>query len=87
MADIFEKNIVAPSPSVHASRNTFDLSRSYKTGVTSGLIYPFFMQEVLPGDVFTVDTAFVMRMLTPVCPVMDNAYIDYSFFLFLIELL
>lgn len=80
MADIFEKNIVAPSPSVHASRNTFDLSRSYKTGVTSGLIYPFFMQEVLPGDVFTVDTAFVMRMLTPVCPVMDNAYIDYSFF-------
>lgn len=78
--DLYEKGVVDAGSNVNTKRSTFDLSHSYKTGVSSGVLVPFFMEEVLPGDTFSVGTSFVTRMLTPAVPVMDNAYLDYFFF-------
>lgn len=67
-------------PGVNIQRSTFDLTHTHKFTRNSGELIPFFWEEVLPGDTFKVDTKFVRRMLTPVVPVRDNAYIDIFYF-------
>lgn len=67
-------------PGVNIQRSTFDLTHTHKFTRNSGELIPFFWEEVIPGDTFKVDTKFVRRMLTPVVPVRDNAYIDIFYF-------
>lgn len=67
-------------PGVNIQRSTFDLTHTHKFTRNSGELIPFFWEEVLPGDTFKVDTKFVRRMLTPVVPVRDNAYLDIFYF-------
>lgn len=67
-------------PGVNIQRSTFDLSHTHKFTRNSGELIPFFWEEVLPGDTFKVNTRFVRRMLTPIVPVMDNAFIDVFYF-------
>lgn len=62
------------------SRSRFDRSSSYKTTFNVGQLIPFYVDEVLPGDTFTIDTAKVVRMQTLLTPVMDNIYLDTYFF-------
>lgn len=68
-------------PHVDVSRSRFDMSHDYKTTFNAGRLIPIDVKEVLPGDTFSRDISFVIRMSTPIFPVMDNCYIDiYSFF-------
>lgn len=67
-------------PGVNIQRSTFDLSHTHKFTRNSGELIPFFWEEVIAGDTFKVDTRFVARMLTPVVPVMDNAFLDIFYF-------
>lgn len=62
------------------SRSRFDRSASYKTTFNVGDLIPFFVDEVLPGDTFTIDTSKVVRMQTLMTPIMDNIYLDTYFF-------
>lgn len=62
------------------SRSRFDRSSSYKTTFNVGQLIPFYVDEVLPGDTFSVDTSKVVRMQTLLTPVMDNIYLDTYFF-------
>lgn len=62
------------------SRSRFDRSSSYKTTFNTGDLIPFYVDEVLPGDTFTIDTSKVVRMQTLLTPVMDNIYLDTYFF-------
>lgn len=62
------------------SRSTFDRSHSVKTTFNVGDIVPFFVDEVLPGDTFSIDTSKVVRMQTLLTPMMDNIYLDTYFF-------
>lgn len=62
------------------SRSRFDRSCSYKTTFNVGDLVPFYVDEVLPGDTFTVDTSRVVRMQTLLTPMMDNIYLDTYFF-------
>lgn len=62
------------------SRSRFDRSSSYKTTFNVGELIPFYVDEVLPGDTFTIDTSKVVRMQTLLTPVMDNIYLDTYFF-------
>lgn len=62
------------------SRSRFDRSSSYKTTFNAGDLVPFFVDEVLPGDTFSIDTSKVVRMQTLLTPVMDNIYLDTYFF-------
>lgn len=68
------------APQVDIKRSIFDRSFQHKTTGNVGDLIPFFVDEVLPGDTFVVDTAFVARMTTPIKPVMDNAYMDIFYF-------
>lgn len=67
-------------PEVETQRSSFDLSFDHKTTFNTGELVPIYVQEILPGDTFSLDTNFIVRMQTPIKPVMDNAYIDIYFF-------
>lgn len=61
-------------------RSRFDRSHSYKTTFNTGDLIPIFVEEVYPGDTMSMDMASVIRMATPIYPVMDSAYVDTYFF-------
>lgn len=68
-------------PEVHASRTRFKRDQDVKTTLSAGELVPIFIDEVLPGDTFDIDMGGIVRMATPIYPVMDNLYLDiYSFF-------
>jgi hypothetical protein len=67
-------------PHVDISRSRFDRSASLKTSFNVGDVVPFFLDEVLPGDTFSVDTSKVVRMQTLLTPMMDNVYLDTYYF-------
>lgn len=62
------------------SRSKFERSHSVKTSFNVGDIIPFYVDEVLPGDTFQIDTSKVVRLQTPVTPFMDNIYLDTYYF-------
>lgn len=68
------------APEMHTSRTRFNRDQTNLTTFDSGKLIPFFVDEVLPGDTFQVDTSAIIRMTTPKYPVMDDAYIDFYYF-------
>lgn len=70
----------AETPTVGISRSKFDRSFTHKTTFNTGDIIPFFCTDILPGDTVKMNTAQVVRMMTPITPVMDNANLDTYFF-------
>lgn len=70
----------AQIPRAEIKRSTFNRSSSIKTTFNCGDLIPFFVDEVLPGDTFTVDTSKVVRLQTPLTPIMDNIYLDTYYF-------
>lgn len=74
------------APQVNVSRSVFDRSHTVKTTFNEALLVPVFVDEVLPGDTFSLDMTALCRMATPIFPVMDNIYMDSFFFSFLIAL-
>ena len=67
-----------PAPTIQ--RSVFDRSHGRKTTIDSGLLYPIFVDEVLPGDTFNLRAAAFGRLATPLHPFMDNLYISTFFF-------
>lgn len=67
-------------PAAEIQRSTFDRSASYKTSFNAGELIPFYVEEVLPGDTFDVQTAKVVRSQTLLTPLMDNMYLDTYYF-------
>lgn len=67
-------------PETHVSRTRFKRDQNILTTFDAGKLIPFYVDEVLPGDTFSVDTAAIIRMTTPKYPVMDDCYIDFYYF-------
>ena len=67
-------------PETHVSRTRFNRDQNILTTFDSGKLIPFYVDEVLPGDTFSVDTAAIIRMSTPKYPVFDDAFIDFYYF-------
>lgn len=61
-------------------RSKFIGSFTRKTTFNSGLLIPFLVDEVLPGDHLKYDCTAYVRMATPYFPMMDNQRIDTHFF-------
>lgn len=74
------ENRFAENPQVEVSRSRFQRNSDNKTTFNTGDLIPIYLDEVLPGDTHQVDVACVMRMATPIFPVMDNAFCDFYFF-------
>ena len=63
------------------SRSRFNLSHDWTGTFNTGKAIPCLAySDILPGDTFKMKAAAVIRGLTPVAPVMGNAYLDIAFF-------
>lgn len=67
-------------PEMRASRTRFNRDQTILTTFDAGKLIPFYVDEVLPGDTFNVNTSAIVRMTTPKYPVMDDAFIDFYYF-------
>ena len=67
-------------PQANIRRSVFDRSHVYKTTFSEGQLIPYFVDEVIPGDTFTLNPVEFCRLATPVVPFMDNIYIESFFF-------
>lgn len=67
-------------PQTHVSRTRFKRDQNILTTFDAGKLVPFYVDEVLPGDTFSVSTAAIIRMTTPKYPVFDDAFIDFYYF-------
>ncbi len=71
----------ALAPSVSHPRSTFDRNQKIVTSGEVGRLIPFFIDEVLPGDTFQVDTHAVLRFTPMVsCPLDDIVFDTYYFY-------
>ena len=67
-------------PEMKASRTQFNRDQTILTTFDAGKLIPFYVDEVLPGDTFNVNTTAIIRMTTPKYPVFDDAFIDIYYF-------
>lgn len=68
-------------PRIHAPRSRFPMSFSHKTSGSVGTLYPCYLQEIYPGDVFECDATVVSRLTSAyIKPPMDDLYLDMYWF-------
>lgn len=67
-------------PNLEITRSRFKRDQDIKLTFDAGQLIPFYIDEVLPGDTFSIDNVGLVRMSTPIFPVMDNCYLDYYYF-------
>lgn len=70
----------AQIPQANIKRSKLDRNFSLKTSFNCGDVFPFFVDEVLPGDTFQVKTNFVVRMMPLVTAPMDSLFFDTYYF-------
>ena len=76
MSKIFNQNLNAKP-----KRSAFDLSHERKLTCSMGELVPVLLQEVVPGDKFSIDTQSMIRFAPMVAPTMHriNAYIHFFY--------
>lgn len=67
-------------PVANIPRSVFNRSHGVKTTFNADELVPILVDELYPGDTFNLSLAGVIRMLTPLYPVMDNMFVDTFFF-------
>lgn len=67
-------------PRADIPRAAFRMQRSHKTTFNGGFLVPVMLEEVLPGDSWSVSLTAFARLATPIFPLMDNLHIDTFFF-------
>lgn len=70
----------AQVPRMERPRSKFDRGHQLLTTINEGELVPIYMDEVLPGDTARVQLNGLIRMSTPIYPIMDNCYMDTYFF-------
>ena len=82
MARSVMKHQFSEVPKATIQRSSFDRSHGLKTTFDAGWLIPVFLDEVLPGDTFSLNMTGFARLATPIKPVMDNMFLE-SFFFFI----
>lgn len=81
MANRNSESRFAQVPRAEIRRARFKRDFSNITTINEGDLVPLYVDEVLPGDTISCDMNGLIRMSTPLYPVMDNCYLDtYAFF-------
>ena len=71
----------AQIPSMDISRSKFDRSFIHKTTCNVGELVPIYCDpDIIPGDTVTMKMSDLIRMTTPITPVMDELKADFYFF-------
>jgi len=74
-------NRFAEEPSISIGRSQFDRSHGLKTAFDASLLVPILVDEVLPGDTFTMSLNGFCRVFSPLdAPIMDNIELETFFF-------
>lgn len=69
------------TPQINQKRSRFEESHSIKTTFNTGDVIPVFVDaDILPGDTVNMNMAELVRMATPIYPIMDNLYLDIYWF-------
>ena len=74
------KHSFSQVPKADIPRSSFNRSHGVKTTFDAGYLVPFFIDEVLPGDTFNLQTFGFSRLQTPLAPIMDNMYMETFYF-------
>ncbi|AXH78132.1 MAG: major capsid protein [Microviridae sp.] len=67
-------------PKAEVPRSSFLRQHTHKTTFDENYLVPIYVDEVLPGDTFSLSMTAFARLTTPIFPVMDNMYLDSFFF-------
>lgn len=68
-------------PTVNIGRSAFDRSSNHKASIKEGFLTPIYHDfHVVPGDTIMIDMAEVIHSITPLHPVLDDAYLNVDFF-------
>lgn len=67
-------------PRANIRRARFKRDYSNITTINEGDLVPIYVDEVLPGDTISLTQNGLIRMATPIYPVMDNCYLDTYYF-------
>ncbi len=67
-------------PKAQIQRSQFDRSFGYKTTFDAGLLIPYYVDEALPGDTFSLNMNGFARLATPLKPLMDNMFLETFYF-------
>ena len=68
-------------PGIDISRSKFDRSFTHKTTFDNGELIPIYVDTtIMPGDTVKMRMSEIVRMATPITPVMDNCNLDLYFF-------
>lgn len=67
-------------PTTDIPHSTFDRSHGLKTAFDSGYLVPIECQEVLPGDIVSMNANFLARLAPVVTPIMDNVFLETQWF-------
>lgn len=63
------------------SRTRFNMPFQHSTAFNAGDIVPLEVEQIYPGDSIKSHLSYLLRMFTPIAPLMSNMYLDvYSFF-------
>ena len=69
------------TPKINQKRSKFNRSCSNTTTFNAGDCVPLYVDsDILPGDTVQMDMAELVRMGTPIYPIMDNLYMDIYWF-------
>lgn len=74
------QHLFSQVPTAQIPRSKFNRSHGLKTTFDSGYLVPIFVDEVLPGDTFSMNCTLFARVATLISPIMDNMYMDTFWF-------
>lgn len=74
-------NLFQNSYSTRPKKNAFNLSHEKKLSCNMAELVPFYLEEIIPGDRFSVNSEILMRLAPLVSPIMHrvNVYTHYFF--------
>jgi len=76
----FNQHSFAEIPAVNTPRSVFQRDFQAKDTYQFDYLYPFFVDEYLPGDTFNLNVNMFARLNTQVVPLMDRLYCSIHFF-------
>lgn len=66
---------------IETPRSTWNREFTHKTSLNAGYLVPFYVDtDIIPGTTIKNETSIVIRMSTPLYPIMDNLYLDTYWF-------
>lgn len=69
------------NPDVNVSRTAQVIDNRHLTTLNTGVLVPIYVNsDILPGTTVSMDMSSLVRMSTPIFPVMDNCFLDLYWF-------